>query len=518
MGWLWSAMASGAGALAGVVAQTSGHLLTRFLVTPLLKVIMALLSATVFSHESVRSGVFGEAAQQLWNVMAGLSGGVALFGMSWIAFQIHASALTGRHRWQEAVEGLMVYGLTLAGGFALVGTLLHLNNVFVHALVADTGSLIQNLKDTNWSTGLVAAGAGIGAVAMFGEVLGPLVLLLIGLLLLFAVITWAYRLFELVVFTGTLPITAAAAVAGYRQALDWNVQEVLGAIFSQLVMAVVWYTTWLIVGGHFVGPGASLQNLVVGCVGFYSMTRAPQWLQGIIGHRHAGLGSIAGGVFAGEALSGSVRSLVRTTPLGAGLGAITQGMAERAQYQAASWGGGKSLGERLHLPALGSRIAQGSMAKAARTAGERAEATPGLGLLARGGKTLAHGIGHGVRPARNLLSYAVQPRVTLGRHVENAYSLSASAREGTAGIRASASLGAIGPTGTMTQQGINPHELGRRLGAPPEVGQDGRPVAFRLGSSQRGVYARAKHMAEKRGMARRSPGDPGVIEDSVRYD
>lgn len=512
MGWLWSAISSGAMHIALGLAKVVGVFITKAIVVPLVRLVNLLLSITVFNPESLgRGSVFGQAATDLWNVMMGVSAGVVLVMVVWNAFQMHLGTITNRGRkWPEIAEGVAIYGLMTAGGYEFIVTMLNLNNVFVKTMMSATGKLILGIGNANPTVGGVALATAIPAIAMLGDMLMPLIELAIVVLVLWAVITWAYRLFEMVFFTGMLPLTAAIASGGYRNALDWNVREVMGAVFTQTAMVLVWYTTWLIIGGKFTGQGAGLVNLVVGVAGFYSMTKAPAWLQGIIGHRHTGQGSIAAGVFAGSMLASGARSMLRATPVGAAAGQIMRARTAKAEAQVASWGNRQTVGEQTGLSGLAqgikSRVASSSVGQRAQAVGQRmredfqaADETmagiPLAGAVYGGFKDVVKGTagvaGQAVGAVRNAGSYAIQPRTTLGRHVQRAYADAAVARESAGGVRAAAVTGAVGAKAAMAQEGVPQDELQRRLGATAETG-------YSMGEPQRGVFLRARRASRGR--------------------
>ncbi|MCL6595824.1 MAG: hypothetical protein K6V73_06375 [Firmicutes bacterium] len=420
---------------------------------PLMYLATALLSATVFNPESLTGkGVVASAASEFWKVSALVSVGVALFGLAWGSFTRALSQMSPKPRdMTEVFEAATVYVAVFLAGYPFLAMFLGLANRVTTTMVAAASAL-------NGGSNHITLGIFAGAATVLGALLYPTSLLVIAALLLWACVSWVMRMVDLIFYVGLLPVTAALTFTGNKNAFEWNFSEAVGAILTQMAMAIAWYVAWLI----FSTPGGSpIVRLFVGIGAIALVTRAPGMLQQIVGHRTAGVAGLALGVAAGSLLSREARSAARMSPMGAALSEMGRQRQERAKAAAMRWAQGPSVGERLAGTRLGKAVSGGlksaasGLSSAASGAAERAgEAWQGLkstamaadpvlfGAMAAaetgaraagaGAKAVAPIAYAGAKPviqaARTAASLAYQPRVTLGRGLETSVALGYAAR------------------------------------------------------------------------------------------
>lgn len=429
MGFILKILSGGVQGLAKLIVDTALGAVAKYVLGPLLNLIQLLLKLTVFHPETLSgpsAGIVGTVAAELFKIMGGASVGVALVATLWYAFGMHLTMLSGKDRaWTELLELGLVWMLMLLGGFAFVSAMLTLNDAFVASLLSGSSAFISSLHN-----GLAALIAGLlagTAITLLGGIFWFLALGVIVVFLAWAVITWAYRTFELILFTSFLPVTAALRISGFRNAFDWNLREVMGAVFSQAAMAVVWYTTMAILGtstlssNAFVAGGQQLVEILLAVVGFYSMAKAPSWIQQIIGNQSAGLGSIAAGAFVGATASRAASGLMKATPAGIATEQALGALRARTEGNMAQKAAGPSVGERLSptmqalggvAEYLGGGINMGGGLSAS-TAGHMLASSPLGQAVGKGAHWAAN-----TAPATGLRtagSMVYQPRLTMAR-------------------------------------------------------------------------------------------------------
>ncbi len=429
MQFILKILSGGVSGLAKLITDTALGVIAKYVLSPLLNLIELLLRLTVFHPETLQgpsAGIIGTVAAELFKVMGGVSVGVALVAILWYAFGMHLTMLSGKDRaWTELLELGLVWMLMLLGGFAFVNAMLTLNDAFVASLLSGSSALISELHN---GLAVLISGLFAGtAIFALGGVFWFLALGVIVVFLAWAVITWAYRTFELILFTAFLPVTAAIRISGFRNAFDWNLREVMGAVFSQAAMAVVWYATMALLGtstlssNAFVQGGQELVQILLAVVGFYSTAKAPSWIQQIIGNQSAGLGSIAAGAFVGATASRAASGLMKATPAGIATEQALGALKARTEGSLAQKAASPTVGERLSptmqklgnaVEYLGGGINVGAGLSAA-TAGHMLASSPL-------GQTVGKGVHWGASTApatalRTAGSMLYQPRLTMAR-------------------------------------------------------------------------------------------------------
>lgn len=222
--------------------------------------------------------------------------------------------------------------------------MLQINNRFIAYL----GSMIstQGLSSPHIHSlmgNFVVAGALTVGVLFFGQIMA----LLAALFLIWALASWFIRMFELIFFSLILPITAAAAIGGYRHAWEWNVREIAAAIFTQSGQAFAWFLVLYILAHGFGNMWSNLVGFFLGVMGFFFIAKVPEYMQSLFGHQHAGGRSVAPGVAAGY-IGGKVGiAAFRTTKGGQAMGMLSEHKAAGAKDKLLAGAGGKTLSERF---------------------------------------------------------------------------------------------------------------------------------------------------------------------------
>lgn len=246
----------------------------------------------------VNSGVVGQTVHNLWPIMSHIGMGMALFMLLVAAFKIHFTPLSGGNvldGWKEAGGGIAIFTATLISSGYIVNAMLTLNDRFVSMLSTMTSSSIGQGPPESFLSGVATGGTLAIGLAFFGQI----VALIAALVLIWALATWFIRQYELIFFTLMLPLTAAAAVGGWKHAWQWNIREISGAIFIQAGQAFAWFLALYIMNNAYGSMWTNLDAFFLSIMGFFFIARVPSYVQALIGQQHSGGMSIAGGMFAG---------------------------------------------------------------------------------------------------------------------------------------------------------------------------------------------------------------------------
>ena len=323
------------------------------------------LKATVFAplsidplHPGGHGGIVAAAAASyVFDTMAAASVGVALFALTWVAFTNTWGSFAGRSQfarsaWADSLEGVGIWLLVLVGGYAFLSALLDAMNRISLTLISFTeqyqANWIHPAAFASTATGVVVGGLATFAGDIIVNWLWPTALLVLAGFMLWAVIVWAMRVVDLIVFVGLLPVTAALAITGNKRAWQWNWAEAMGAVFSQLAMVVMWWIAWLIIGGPLtVNSGDFITDLVRILIGIFAMfmvSKAPQMMQQITGHSHAGVGGMMMAAAGGYMLGRGAMSAARMSPLGQAAGKMAESYSQRSQAKLSNWAAKPEIG------------------------------------------------------------------------------------------------------------------------------------------------------------------------------
>jgi hypothetical protein len=518
--WILNGLLQSVGTVSALILKIIGWVMIHALVHPLLSYVVApLLQATVFDPTSLTGhGIVAQAAGNLWRLWAAVSGAVALFGGAWGVFTQALSTLEERPRDSRAyLEAGSVYLAVLVGGYGFLSSLLSIADAVTRELVTASFSI-------GALTGNAALGVASGAAGVVATLCWPSSLLVLAGFLLWAVVVWVMRQVDLVFYVGLLPVTAALTFTGNKAAFEWNWNEAVGAVLSQMAMAIAWWVAWALLGGTFVPSGQvtatsfseDFLHLLLGIGALTLVARAPSMLQQVTGHRSAGVAGLALGVAAGGVLSREARSAALMSPAGAAVSQIGRAAQLRAENVAGSWADGKTMGERLGgtrtgkaltgfavraAGAAGAALAESPPVRAAGAAASAvAQGVRGVHAWAEGhapaladamdlGGEAAAGVGRAAygaatevaRAAQTAGSMAVEPRLTLGRHLEAAYGAQGQAGWEVTGRRTTARAAMpMGTPGAAESERIKQEQVEGRVNRTKPEGADVHPIMQRL--------------------------------------
>lgn len=509
--WLLSGVA---GPFAGFILNVIGWILLHLLVHPLMQYVIApLLENTVFHPTTLTgSGTVAKMAGDFWRLSAGVSVGVALFGGSWGVFTMLIGAVGQNARDSRSyVEAVVIYLFVLMGGFLFMSTLLSIANVV-------TTELVQTSFAISAFTSNPVVGVGSGVAAGIASLLYPASLLVVAGFLVWAVVMWVMREVDVIFYVGLLPITAALMFVGNRQAFDWNWNEAIGAVLSQMAMAVMWWIAFSLMGGRFVPTaptsnaafGTEIMNVLLGIGALTLVTRAPSMLQNLTGHRTAGVAGMAMGVAAGALMSRGARTAMSMTPVGQAGRMLVEGQQAKAKETVASWGSRehRSVGERAANSntgravravagkvgaAIGStapvQAGKAAVAEARAVAGKVGEWASGeqsgvlgdalslAGGAVGGAARVAGGVmGAGMRAARTTASMVYQPRATIGRAALGALGQQGKGHYDLETARLASERDLMGPEAAANLHHMSVEELEQRISSPKKEMYPGREL------------------------------------------
>lgn len=479
------------GAFQNLVVVPIGTIL-KYIVGVVFWLITQFLKATVFAplsldplHPGGAGGqVAAAAAEAVWGVMAAVSVAVALFALAWAAFTNTWGSFAGRSQfqrgaWADVMEGVGIWVLVLVAGREFLIMLLNAMNSITQALISVTQQYQWNWAGAPSIGGNLAHGLSAIGVAIITYWFWPSALLVLGGFMLWAVIIWAMRIVDLIVFTGLLPVTAALAITGNKRAWQWNWAEAMGAVFSQLAMVLMWWIAWLIIGGNLnLNSGnfiVDIIRLLIGIFAMFLVGKAPQMLQQITGHSHAGIGGMMMAAAGGYMLGKGAMSAARMTPLGQAVDKTGQAVTQRSQQKLAHW---------ADKPPVGSGpMAQGFMQKATQ-AGKAvlgAVGATGAGQVVSGAanqmwaglQTKAPGVASamraaggatasGARAAGGVGRAVLQPNRALGQTALRADSLKVDAAVRNVGDNRAVNAGAVGVDEAMRLEHLDPNNEEQR--------------------------------------------------------
>jgi len=457
-------LGSALGSLGLLLVDVLAWLLLNLIVHPLFSYVIApLLESTVFHPSSLTgSGVVAKTAGQLWRLTAAVSFAVALFGGAWGAFTMTLGALSQNGRdTRYFVEACVIYAMTLMGGYLFMSTLLGISDVVTTELTQTSFSLAAF---AHVKVGLSTSGAGNDVLAL----LYPLSLIVIAGFLVAAIVGWIMREVDLIVYVGLMPITAALLFTGNRQAFEWNWNEAVGAVLSQMSMALMWYVAFAIMGGSFVPHptsngstfGGEMLRMLLGLGALTMVMRAPQMLQNLTGHRTAGVAGMALGVATGAVMARGARTAASMTPIGQAGRMVVEGKQGDARERVRQWGSPdhKTIGEKAEpvKQSLGKKLEGTAVGKAMQSGA--AAVSGSLGKVPGAGA-----VGGALRTGASMV---YQPRATLGR-----IAMSGLGREGRADYdletaRLSSERSLMGPERAANLHHMSVEDLNRRIDSP----------------------------------------------------
>lgn len=542
-GWLFGGLTGVLTTFVQWIFSLGGAIFGWLLAGALQYIVEPLLKATIFdTYGLTGTGLVATVAGDVWRFMLGVSAAVALAGLVYGALSGQFGKISGKGgtfaSHGDVLDGLFIYVTTVVGGYYFLSLLLNVANSVTNGLFGVSKGLL-NVVAHNPVVASTATGAAVVAYEFFLPVTG---LVLAGVLV-WLVFTWLSRMVDIIFYVGVLPLTAALAITGNKRAFQWNWAEAQGAIFSQLAMAVMWWIAALLLGSpvpHAASTAgmssisASILHLALGIVAMAMVSRAPQMLQSITGHQHAGVASMAMGVAAGSLMAGAARGAIGMSTGGQFLGQLKRGQEDKAKAKVASWGQpGASVGERFSNTALGKKLGGASsaaMSFAADKAGNVAETIGGskAGQYAKGvgqafatGTTAGVGITSaaravapharrlgraGVGAARTAASMAYQPRTTMGRMMRMSMGEQAEAREAVSDTQVAATYGVMSAhfkpkdaiDKTAAALGMKPEGVSKVMGIPKADGLQPKNAPPPSRNQELAAFVASKHRQRHR--------------------
>lgn len=308
----WDVLGSGVTGVVGFVLYLFGSI-AWVIAKALFGLAFSFINGVVFNPLTLTGGPIGYAFSIAWTVMRDVSGAVALLMLAWAMFRHHLTAVTGKPTDRtEITHGVITWAAVVIGGTVLFNMILSVADQVTKSMasMATTSALSQlNNMPTMGATGSLAA---LVTVWITMD-LAPMALLVIAGVMIWGIFVWLSRLVDLVFYASLLPMMAALSVSGEKRYFQWCFNETIGALFSQMAMAITWWIAWLVFlqpAGIFNGGTVWDQFIHLGllAVGLTLFARSPQLLQRVTGHNSAGVMSMALGVAAGSLMASTTRS------------------------------------------------------------------------------------------------------------------------------------------------------------------------------------------------------------------
>jgi len=188
--------------------------------------------------------------QHLWWYMTALAVVGVLIGSARMAYQQRGEG--GR----DVVRGLLVYVAVSGCGVAAIGLVVSASDDFASWVIS------QSLNGTDFGANITALLGLAGATALSGNLLGPILVIVLGLVALLSsllqILLMVVRGGMLVILTGMLPTAAAAAVGGTESGKQW-LKKATGWLVAfalyKPAAAVVYATAFRLAGSHVFGSG-----------------------------------------------------------------------------------------------------------------------------------------------------------------------------------------------------------------------------------------------------------------------
>ncbi len=261
----------------------------------------------VLKHTLLNTGTSGIVMGDYKTLYASLSGMVAAIAVAafvYRLFHVQVEGLTG-HRREEmhslAGRTLLVFAW-MGGGVLFLRTILAINDtvvrVFTKSMALDAWKGVCATPANAATQGMLHVGTAAGTgliVFVFSEFF---MMVAIGLIL-FVVIQWIARLFEVLWWATLMPIALAVSLADPAQKMwEFVKSNLIGAVFVQSCMAFgFWMITKLFMQSGTLfhgGTAADILNTGMALAGFWFIGKLPQYWQQLNGHVTSGGHETAG--------------------------------------------------------------------------------------------------------------------------------------------------------------------------------------------------------------------------------
>jgi hypothetical protein len=368
MTWLLTSM-SGAGACG--IQITNLFQMVIFVIAQILNAIVSLIWALmvfVLTHTLLNTGTSGIVLSdynQIYLDLSGIVTAIAVAAFVYRMMHVQVEAMTGHRR--EEMRGLagrvvMVFAW-MAGSALFLRTILAINDHFVNMFSNSMSFQAWHGTCSTPATGLVHGMAGALTVAGTGLIVylfSEFFMMVAVGLILFVIVQWIARLFEVVWWATLMPVALAVSIADPAQKMwEYVKNNLVGAVFVQTAMAFgFWMITTLFMqnGQLFHDPpnavASELLNTGMALTGFFFIGKLPQYWQQLNGHSTSGGHETAGlamGYMAGRLGSRMMEGTVGGQLLGAATNASAAQHADELQHGTGVVGrlGGSAVFRRL---------------------------------------------------------------------------------------------------------------------------------------------------------------------------
>jgi len=244
----------------------------------------------------------------LWWYMTALAVFGVLVGSARMAWEHRAEP--GR----QVLKDLATYVLISGAGVAAIGLVVSAADDFSSWVIG------QSLNGSDFGKNITLLLGLTGASAVSGNVLGPIVVIVLGLVALLAsllqILLMVIRGGMLVILTGILPTAAASAIGGLESGRQWlrkSVAWVVAFALYKPAAAIVYAAAFRLVGQHVFGAG----GLVAVLTGLALMMLALVALPALMRFVTPMVAAVASGAAGGGVLAAGAAAAAATLPSGA---------------------------------------------------------------------------------------------------------------------------------------------------------------------------------------------------------
>ena len=331
-------------------------ILLKDITSAIVLLVVALLQKTVLHPDSF-NGIWWVLLNNGYLVLAGFSAAIVLASIMWEALQIQQRQIfsVGPDDSYANLLGRAIWAMVMiASGPILLRILIGLNNTLVTAFSQMTiGALLQSFqlkslgtafynmnsfKAMGFTSQQVHAYTGsllsVGILGVLEYFFLPVIGLVVALLMLWSILMWFARQFELVFWGALMSVSLALSVSDPQRKL-WEFVKVQlqGLIFQQAIMAfVIWLTISIRVAVIDHGGYNVLNDLfgnIFTAVGLYYAFKAPKYWQQA--HGHVSGGNEIAQFAAGSMLGRLGSNVLMASRAGVAMEAATQHMTEHSQ-------------------------------------------------------------------------------------------------------------------------------------------------------------------------------------------
>ncbi|MGI8412368.1 MAG: hypothetical protein ACR2LV_05450, partial [Solirubrobacteraceae bacterium] len=289
---------------------------------------------------------------------------------------------SGRMAWQrrggpgqDVLKGLLVYVAISGAGVAGIALLVSAADDFASWIIS------QSLNGTDFAQNITVLLGLTGASALSGNFLGPILVIVLGLVALLASVIQIFLMVVrggmLVILAGILPTAAAAGISGAESSKHWlkkNAAWLVAFILYKPAAAIVYAVAFRLVGSHVFGAGG-----IVGVItGLSLMVLALIALPALMRFVTPLVASVASGGAGGVMAAGAAAAM--TMPTGAIRTRASQSAANGSGSSAGSGPAGATGAGQVGAGAVGGQ-GSGEPGASARNGAAGAQAPAGASAL-----------------------------------------------------------------------------------------------------------------------------------------